>query len=415
MSWLYRRTVSYVGRKFKIDAHYFLSGGFWLTVLQIITLVGGLVTSVLFSNLLDPSDYGIYKYLIGLGVLLSTFTITGITQSIQQTAIKDYDGFFSFAMRKSAIFSIAIVLSALSISTYYFLKDDMTLGIGCIIIAVFVPLTNIFQNISYYLLGKKRFKEVTIFQGFDTAISTLILICVLFLTKNILILFFVFLFLQSAGNIIQHFFYKPKKELLLQTIKKQYYSYALHTTIRDIIFNTVYKLDNIIVFTHLGATDLAIYSIANLIPEQIKGTFKNLSSLLLIRYAKHDDLSQIQKSLWGRTFQLFLILSCLTLVYWFISPLIYHLLFPRYESAIIYSQLAALSFPSFVVLIPSSALQAQLKERELHLINFTNAFVLLISLIFFTYSFGLIGAIGARILYRYFNLLISYLLIFNKK
>lgn len=398
-----------LSRYFRTDMRFFLSGGFWLTGLQVIGLLGGLATTIAFTRLLDPSTYGTYKYLIGLGVLLSTFSLSGINQSVQQTAIKSLFDFFPFAIRKSAIFSLGITISSAIIGGYYLFRGEQTLALGCLIIGILVPLATIFQNIVFFLLGRKKFKTVTTFQGFDTLISTIVLVAVLLITKNVLLLLFTYLFLQFLGNFIEYILYRPRTTTETPAdLKKKYYAYGWHTTLRGIIFNIAFRLDTIVVFTHLGATDLAIYSIATLLPEQIKASFKSLSSLLLVRYAKHDDLSIVKKTVAMRSLQLLFVLLLTTAAYILCAPFIYHLLFPAYGSSVFYSQIAALTFPAYISTIPISALQAHIKEKELYYLNTINAVVLLLSVIVLTYAFGLIGAIMAKIVYRYISMLMTY-------
>src|SRR5690242_17407147 len=124
MQRLYYRFADFLSHHLRTDIHFFVSGGFWLTGMQAVILVGGLIMSVALTNLLDPSTYGVYKYVISLGVLLSTFSFSGITQSIQQSTIKGYAGFFPFAMRKSFVFSLGIMMGAFLIGSYYWFEGN---------------------------------------------------------------------------------------------------------------------------------------------------------------------------------------------------------------------------------------------------------------------------------------------------
>jgi O-antigen/teichoic acid export membrane protein len=64
-------------------------------------------------------------------------------------------------------------------------------------------------------------------------------------------------------------------------------------------------------------------------------------------------------------------------------------------------------------LIPTSALQAQTKKKELHVISVSSSLIQIILVVLLTLKFGLYGAIAARILYRYVNTALSYALFLN--
>lgn len=148
---LYNSFVSTIEKRFHVDAHYFLKGGFWLSLTQVVSILGGLVTSVLFAKYLDPNDYGIYRYLIGLVAIFSAFSLTGLGQSILQTAAKKYYSFYSETLRTNFIYSLSITAISIAGSSYYFFNNNSLLATGCLLIAVSQPLIITFSNSVSYL------------------------------------------------------------------------------------------------------------------------------------------------------------------------------------------------------------------------------------------------------------------------
>ncbi len=411
---MYFSTANFLQKKFNFDAHYFLRGGFWLSLTQVIVVLAGILTTSLFAHYLSETDYGIYRYLIGLAVLFSSLSLTGLGQSILQTAAKKYYGFYQETITINFIYNLGVLFSALAGAGYYFYKGNIVLSIGCLLIAVLQPIINSFQFTSTYLQGSGRFRESTILQTVKTLFITIICLGSLFLTKSILILIGTYLISTALISTISYFWFKTKKYTPTPSdVYNKYLTYAKHTSVRNILSSIAYRLDSIVIFTYLGAAPLAIYTIATIIPEQIKGVFKNLASLLLPKYAAHQDYSILKKSISKRSFQLFLILVGITIIYILVAPYIYNLLFPKYQAAVLYSQITAVAFPAFIFLVPMSFLQALKDETRLYKITVYGSVFQIISLLVFVFYFGLMGAIVAKVIYRYF-VLASVFLTFRK-
>lgn len=405
---LYISLADKLEQYFRVDSRYFLSGGFWLTLGQGITIVFGILTTALFAHYLSEADYGIYKYLIGLAALLSSLSLTGLGQSILQTAAKKYYGFYQATLKTGFLYSLPIALVSLGASGYYYLNDNLLLAVGCLLIAAMQPLINTFQFIPSILQGARRYKEITALHTVRVVTVTVVSLAALYLTQNILWLFATYLAAQLLSNVAAHLYFRPAPADVPIDIFHRYLQYAKHTSVRNLLSNIAQRADTIVVFTQLGAIELAIYSIATVIPEQIKGSFKNLASLLLPKYAQQTDIEKLKHSVPKRSLQLFLLLTAITIAYILVAPYIYQLLFPKYPDAVLYSQLAALAFPTFILFIPYSILQSQLEESVLYKITLYTSVFQIGSLLLLVFSFGLVGAIIARLAHRTVFLLTSY-------
>jgi O-antigen/teichoic acid export membrane protein len=402
-------------RYFRIDAHYFFSGGVWLTIIQAITVSGALIVSVILANVLDESQYGSYRYILGLGILFSTFSLTGIGQSIFQTAAKKYLWFYERGIRASLIYSLGISISGLTGTVYYFIQDNHELALGCLLIALFQPFVNTFQLIFSSLQGERKFRESTFLQGVKTVFITATTVGTIYITQDVFWLVFSFLVSNTVINLGIHILYKPRDTSEFdEKIYSRYMTYAKNTSIRNILGNVAFRIDSIIVFQQLGATNLAIYTIATILPEQIKTSFKNITTLLVPKYALHDNMDNIKKSMFRRSMQLLLLTILVTILYIIFAPLIYTLLFPKYHEAIVLTQLISLSFPAMIALIPLSALQAHTEEKKLNKLNTYTSVLMIMLTTVLTITHGLMGAIFAKILSRYINVAFTYFYLWQK-
>ena len=401
---MYSSLANFINKKFRIDAHYFLKGGFWLSLAQLVTIALGLITTALFAYFLNENDYGIYRYLVGLAALFSAFSLTGIGQAVLQTAAKKYYSFYSETLKINFIYSVGIFLGGSIGSIYYWLNDNHTLSIGCLLIAVFQPLINTFQYTPSYLQGTGQFRKSTEIQSVRTVVSSLVSVLVLLLTQNIIALFATFLITSALASFVTHLWYSPlKADPTPLKVKDQYISYAKNSSLRNAVSSIAFRADAIFIFTQLGAVELAVYSIATLVPEQIKGSFKNLASLLLPKYSSHTNEKILLGSVPRRSLQICAILLITTILYVVIAPYFYNLFFPKYQSSILYSQIYALAFPSFFALIPLTVIQSRLDENALNRINNQNTFLSLFLVILLTSFYGVMGAIIGKVLSRYIN------------
>lgn len=392
-----------------------MRGGFWLSLGQVITLGFGLISTALFAHLLSAQDYGIYRYLIGLSAILASFSLTGLGQSILQATTKNYSGFYKATLKVNFLYSLLITVAGVVMGGYYWFQGNTLLATGCFMVAIIQPLITVFQNTQSVIQGEGRYLESTKQYAFRMAVVTFVSVASLLLTKNILILFFFYLSSLLLVNIISHYSYRPSDSALPKDVFVKYLSYAKHTSLRNMISNVAQKADTLIVFTQLGAVELALYSIATVIPEQVKGSFKNLAALLLPKYAKYEDSRKLLNSIPRRSLQLFILLLSITCLYIVAAPFIYKILFPKYPDAAFFTQIMALSFPAMVSIIPVSALQSQMAKKKLYQVQILESVFLVFSTTILTITIGVLGAIIAKVATRYATLGYNFYLLYNDK
>lgn len=412
---MYSNFSSLVQKTLKIDADYFIKGGFWLILGQIFTIIFGLISTVLFTHFLSESEYGIYKYLLSLAAIFSLFSLTGLGQSILQTAAKGFHGFYKEVLSINLKYNLGISAAALAGSLYYFINDNTTLALGCLTIAIIQPIINTYKYIPVYLIGTKQFAQSTKLNLFKMLFVTSTGIATLFLTNNILLLFAVYLSGNLVVNIFSQFFYKPETLKVPNEIYSHYISYAKNTSIRNIIGDIAYRIDNIVVFTQLGAAELAIYVVASVIPEQIKSSFKSLAKLFLPKLAQQTNIEIAKKNILKRSIQLFIIFLIVSITYILLSPFIYTTLFPKYESAILLSQLLAISFPAAIALLPINLLQVHTKEKKLYMFNLISSAMTATLTVSLISIYGLMGAIIAKVVSRYISMGVSFYYLYKKQ
>ncbi len=412
--------TAYTGIKktiFNLDAGYIFHGGFWLTLSQIVSVAVVILTSYVFANYVDVADYGAYKYIISLSVIFSLLSLTGMAQSVMQAASRGYTSFLKVGFRKSLLYGLTTTVIGFAASLYYAINGDMPLSVGCALIATLIPFTYAGQLIYSVLQGQKQFNVTAKLQIIRTLITGIAIIGTIFLTENIV--FYIGAYFVSNALLSMGIYLYTKKRIVpddsnaTEANYKKYISYAKHSSARDILNGLAYEVDKILAFQLFGATQLAIYAFAIAIPEQLKGIFKNLALLILVRFTGYS-IDSIKKDLMKKVFLLGILLLILTVGYVLIAPFIYHALFPNYTDSIFLSQIFALSFLPMVAIFPLSALQSQMREKDLHTLNISTALLLIGSAYFSITHYGLLGLIVSRVFVRYANCIATFWLLYRK-
>ncbi|MES2749647.1 MAG: oligosaccharide flippase family protein [Patescibacteria group bacterium] len=408
---MYQKSINFIERRFGIDAHYFVSNSFWVACNQATTIAGSLMVTAVFAHLLSEELFGNYRYLVVLASLFSVVSLNSISQSVLQTSSQGYLGYYQSALKLGLLSNLGTTVAALLVGGYYLYQNNQLLGYCCLAIAILQPFISNYFTIFSLLAGQQKFRAVAIFQTIKVIIITLGSIISVLLTHNIFIVFVTYLALQLVTNIMAHLFFKPNpneiKKPISKEIEKKYNHFAFHLSVQNGILSAANRLDSIIVFQFLGATSLAIYSIALIVPDQFKSLVKNFSTLLFPKYV-HYTSEQLVRSIPGRSFQLFVILLFLTGLYIISAPFIINWILPKYASAIIYTQLLSLAIPSSILYIVQSALKSQTNNTQLYYIQFSQAALKIIFVFVGIYFYGLWGAVAAYIISSYIEVALYY-------
>lgn len=414
---MYHKTLDALERRFKIDAHYFVSNSFWVACNQAISITGSLLVTVAFAHYLTEELYGNYRYLVVLASLFAIVSLNSIGQSVLQTAAKGYLSYYAASLRLGLWSNLGTTAAALAVGSYYLYRENQLLGFGCLAIALLQPFISNYFTVFSLLAGQQKFRTVAVFQTIRIIIITVGSIGTILITRDVFTLFVAYLILQLGTNVAGHFLFKPKShETTAPTppeVEQKYNRFALHLSIQNGVLAAANRLDALIVFQFLGATALAMYSIALIVPDQLKSMVKNFSTLLFPKYVNYTP-QQLIRSIPGRSLQLFIILLLLTTLYVVLAPIIIGTLLPKYESAIIYTQLLSLAIPSSVLYIVQSAIKSQTNNSQLYYIQFSHSCIKIILVFVGIYYFGIWGAVGAYIVSSYVELALYYGTYFGK-
>jgi O-antigen/teichoic acid export membrane protein len=388
----------------KTDMIYLAKGGFWLTAGQIVSSVSVFLLAIIFANLLPKETYGSYKYILSLTGILAIPTLFGMNTAIIQAVARGYEGSFIPALKTKIKWGLLGGLAGIALSTYYYFQGNNTLSLCFLIAAVFIPFMDSLSIYQAHLKGKRNFKDLSKYNIYTKLISSVLIIAVIFFSRNIFLIIATYFFSYTLLRLIflQLILKKapPNKKEDPETIK-----YGKHLSFISVLNKASLFLDKLLIFHYLGAVELAIYAIAIAPPEEIKGVLKNINTLALPKFSASKK-ENIKKSLKVQILKMTLILISISLAYILIAPFVYKIFFPEYLESIKYSQLFSLSI---ILAIPitllTGLLEAKKKTANLYKYTFIKPIIRIALLFALIKPWGITGIIMAIIISNIFEII----------
>lgn len=393
----------------KTDLVYLTKNASWLTISQISISAFALLTSIAFAHFIPKDIYGSYRYLLSLFWTLTTFSLTGIPTALARAISKGEDGAYKESVRLSLLWSIPMILISLGLAVYYFAQGNLILFSGSLIIAIFGPLMQPSYLFGSLLEGKRAFRETALAGIVLNFVPMLALIATMFFSQNPLSFLVIYLIANAGTAILISWFFWKKYRPAEHKPPESLFELGAHFSVMNILAGIAGQIDRLLVFHYLGAVELAVYSFAIALPDQVKSMSNNIATIAFPKFASRA-FREIQESLLYRIGGFTLLMTALAGIYIYFAPLVFQIFFPAYTEAVFYSQIYALALIPLASIFPTTALQAHAANKELYILNIVSS-VFQIGILFPAIAYyGLLGAVVARILSRTFNLLLSVML-----
>ncbi len=383
----------------KTDMVYLFEGSFWMGLEHFVITLLGLITVVIFANLLSPETYGSYKYILSFIGILAIPALPGMNTAITQSIAKGNEGSFIPSIKIKIKWGFLSTFFGFCFGVYYFFNQNYELAISFTLIGAFIPLMETFGLYINYLQGKKIFSQLSQYNVYSYLITSSILIITVLFTNNLFILLTVYL---SSWTLVRLLFFKItlKKFPPNKNKDQNIINYSKHLSLMRLISTLSLSLDKILLWHFLGAAQVATYILASVIPTNLNGLIRILNRLAFPKLAK-QNISIIKKTLLPKIFKLSLIVIIIIILYIIFAPFIFKILFPQYLNAILYSQILSLILLIQPITLITTTLTAHIKKKELYLLNIIPPIFQIILLIILIPFFGILGAIfstlGAKI------------------
>ena len=405
------RLLRWSERYTKTDMVYLAKGGSWLGFGQAVSSSFAFLLSIAFANLLPKESYGEYRYVLSIVGIASAFSLTGMGTALSQAVARGMDGTLPKSFRAALVWSLGATVILLSGALYYFAQGNTTLGWSLLIAAIATPLLKSFNLYGAFIIGKKDFGRKVRYGIVYDVIPILAILSTLTQTNNPIVIVGVYFSSYVATAVILYFFmwrrYAPHGPA-----DGSVTAYSLHLSAMDLVGNVSFQLDKVLAFHYLGAAELAVYSFALAVPQQIRQIQKHVGTLVFPKFSQQSFVA-IRQNIIGKSLRMLLVMGVLTATYILVAPFIYRVFFPQYLESVLYSQIFSLTLLMGPVTLFKQGLVAHKKTRELYIVNTTVPLLKIAILFPLTISFGIMGTIIALLSTELLGGVLSILLFFK--
>jgi O-antigen/teichoic acid export membrane protein len=403
------RALRATERYTKTDMVYLVRNGGWLTAANIGIAAIAFFLSVAFAHFVPKDAYGTYRFLLSIFWTLTAFSLTGIPPALIRAVAKGQDSAYGRALRTSILWSSPMALIALALAGYYFVNGNLVLGWGAVAIALVGPFMQGAFLFGPYLEGKREFRANALAGLVLNLVPAGALLASMFFFRTPLAFLVVYLVANVATGFAISFFVLRSRSASPVGETGELSSLSKHFSAMNVLSTISQQIDRLLVYHYLGAVDLAVYTFATAVPDQLKSIFNNASIIALPKFVSRP-MAQIRTTLGYRLAGFTALAALAACVYILLAPYFFRVFFPAYSEAIVYSQLYALALIPVANMIPVTVLEAHAAKRELYIFNIASPVFVIALLVALVSTYGLLGAILARIVSRFFNLALGYAL-----
>jgi len=394
----------------------YLTDSFFINAPLVVITVIRLVTLPIILKNLAITDYGKWQFIFSLQVWVIVFSAQNITHASKRGIAKGLDGTFIYAFIKRFKLFLCISLLILFVAFYFKFSGNLIFFYLLTIIGLYLIFGYLFQiSFLQFLIAKKRFKEWSLWQMLISSVSLIGSAIIAFRTKNI-IYFVSFQLGTTAVLSIIGWAYIVKKEKLIERYKKGEVDrgcvpYGLKLIPVDLVTVTSGKLSHFIIGPLFGFSNLAVFSVANKLRDNIAGLIKSVRPLLYADFAKKEpeelikiiNRHLIKIGMTGSCFVAVLIAAGWAYIQFFLPP--------SFHQAIVYLGILAVGLPAGVMtIILHTALESHLRYKELTTANIIPNLIKIILILVFGYWAKIIGICFALTISMWINFFFYYMI-----
>jgi len=377
------------------DFQYLTKNGKFKIALSLIINLSGFALIWFLANHTAKEFFGNYQYIIAMMSLFLVFSYPGIKDAIIQSVARGYDSSLTRGTKRSLVHSIIGSVAFLLVATYqYAVRHNPDLAVAFMVCALFFPYYYTFQNVMWYLDGKKQFRKEFFYHGLIMITHTATMIgAVLVFKQNLFLLIMTFF----VSQVPFYLFYYLREQNMIRSRKKDtdLYSYGSFMNKITILTTIFLQLDKVLIGVFIGPVSLAIYSVAVMIPKKVQNLLIKSSFTVLTPHFASGHMHLTMRKVWWTLAAS----AAMFITFYSLLPITVRLLFPDYIDSIGYS----LYYSIIILVYPVSVLfehyfRAMKNKKALRSIKITGNIIAVVIMIPLLYFFGLYGLITAQII-----------------
>jgi O-antigen/teichoic acid export membrane protein len=385
----------------KTDMIYVAEGSFWWFFGRIFSFLASFLILMAFARFTTKEVYGAYQYVISMAAMIGLICLPGLDTALARAIAKGKEKTYFLCEKERLRFGFFSFLIFIIISLWYFLHKNFILGFSFFLAGILYPFLATFSLYSAFWYAKKRFDVQNKYFVFHNLFGAIVLILFIILKPTIFSVIFGYFCGYTFATFL--FWVLTRKEIKKETEEdREAIPFGKHLTIMAIPGAVSAQIDNVILWQFIGPAQVAIYAYALRLVERISELIP-FSALAFPKMAeKNLKEDRVKKSIFDKFLKLFWFSVPFTIFYILFCPIFFKIFFPAYKESIIYSQVLALTliFSPFSFL--STAFLAEVKKRELYILNFAPQILKIILFFVLIPLFGIWGGVSSILISQIF-------------
>jgi len=235
-----------------------------------VTLLIGLATTVMWTRFMPKEMYGQYKVVISILSFIGAFCFSGVAEGAVKSAASGFVGNFVPLVRMKVLSNFAGAAAIIAIAFYYtqMRASSPAISASLLVAALVFPAYNLSDIWPAWLNGKSSFR-LLIFGKFFRALLPFfgVGIAIIMNLESLWVTILITFASISLLNLVMLNWSKPSETNLIGDDKTLLYS--KHATVA-LTFGALLALDMTLLEHFHGATEVAIYAVAMVLPDQFK-------------------------------------------------------------------------------------------------------------------------------------------------
>jgi len=408
MEWRQRRAelADWLTNILKLDVRFYGKSFSWLSLGHVTGVVRGVATTFLMARWLAPETLGQFRYVIAMFGIVGVFSLTGMNSSVIRGVAQGDTVVARAALKRILQFAPigSLVLALAALERYVHAEPSVAAALFIAAIA-FTPysVSGLYGPI---LTGFEKIKELSRVAILNNLLYALMFVIVLMNDRSLItitIAYFGFDILFRGSLTLREFHRLPQKGSA-----DAHMSLGHHMSGIGVMQSIAMNINQILLQRFWGYSTLASFSVASVIPEQIKNACNSLSGTFLQRLSRHTQNEKYAKATQRHFWIAVAGTAALVLGYIVSVPLLMPILFPQYPDAVIPSIVYTIGLIGIPSVIGLYYFQAHNNIKRLWRFYTWNSAIQLVSSIILVPIFGSWGAIWSRVATRITSLPLSY-------
>ena len=365
-----------------------------------------IVVTYFLVRVLTENQFAEYTLIISYLSLFAAFSLPEIGNAVMQSTARGAPGLYFKAQRimLGGTVLAGLIIAAVAWGHKMSGEYGTTLYMGLLCAALLFPFYRGLTIWKNYRSGLNKFKELSILSSTAHIATNLAILFLLigYDVSDYLLLIIAYMLIPAGINIAMSLVDFASTQIRTDKTEPEdgMIEYGLKTSAYSALHTLAFRLDHFVLFYLISPEALALFAVANRIPEMLREVTQTLAAVLAPRFAKHSFMTrEISKAI---TLYSLAIGSLIILVTFTIYPFFMTCLFgDLYSDSIFYSQIIMCSLViGNVATLNFRYIRSQKDTRNYRNVILAISAIRILAIVILVPLFDIWGAVASIFVYR---------------